>query len=167
MDPNIILIALLAAPVVLLTVLRVNAAQVFLSLCLGAVLVQFVGPDAATIVSSTSAHSKGVPSSQSVVNLVLLMLPVVLTTVFMINSVKGKAKLAYNILPSIGVATLGALLAIPLTSAGLTGSITTLPLWRELENLQTLIISVNTLLCLFFLWVHRPKAGHEGKHGKH
>lgn len=163
MDPNIILIAILAAPVLLLMVLRVNAAQVFLSLCLGAVLVQFVGPDAATIVSSTSAHSRGVPSSQSVVNLVLLLLPVVLTTVFMINSVKGKAKQAFNLLPAIGVATLGALLAVPMTSAGLTGSITMLPLWKELENLQTMILGISTLLVLLYLWMHRSKASHDEK----
>jgi hypothetical protein len=167
MDANIILIALLVAPVVLLMVLRVNAAQVFLSLCLGAVLVQFVGPDAATIVSSTSARPVGVTANQSTVNLVLQLLPVVLTTVLMIHSVKGHARLAFNLLPAIGVGALIALLAVPLMSSGLTGSITSLPLWRELENLQTLIISVSTLLALLFLWMQRPKASHEDAHGKH
>jgi hypothetical protein len=163
MDPLIILIALLVAPVLLLTILRVNAAQVFLSLCLGSVLVQFVGPDAVMIVSSTSARSAGVPPSQAYVYLVLLLLPVVLTTVIMIRSVKGKARLAYNFLPAIGVATLGTLLAVPLMSAGLTGSITGLVLWTKLESLQTLIISINTLLALLFLWMQRPKAHHESK----
>jgi hypothetical protein len=162
MNPTIILAVLLAAPVVLLMVLRVNAAQVFLSLCLGAVLVQFVGPDAAAILSSTSAHTHGAPTSQSFVNLALLLLPVVLTTIIMIKSVKGRAKLAFNLLPAIGVATLGTLLAVPLMSAGLTGSLTQLTLWIKLENLQTLIISVNTLLALLFLWMQRPK-GHEEK----
>jgi hypothetical protein len=163
MDSNIILIAVLAAPVLLLMILRVNAAQVFLSLCLGSVLVQFVGPDAATIVSSTQAHSTGIPTSQSFVNLFLLLLPVVLTTFIMIGSVRGKGRLAYNLLPAIGVGALAALLAVPLMSAGLTGSITHLPLWRELENLQTLIISVNTLLALLFMWMQRPRASHDGK----
>jgi hypothetical protein len=163
MDADIILIILLAAPVLLLMLLRVNAAQVFLSLCLGAVLVQFVGADAATIVSSTTAHAKGVPSSLSFVNLTLLLLPVVLTTVIMIRSVKGRARLAYNLLPAIGVATLASLLAVPMMSAGLTGSIMQLPLWRQLENLQTLIISLNTLLALLFMWMQRPKASHEDK----
>ncbi len=160
MNSNVILIALLVAPVLLLMILRVNAAQVFLSLCLGSVLVQFVGLDAATILASTSAHSTGVPSSQAFVNLVLLLLPVVLTTVFMIRSVKGKARLAYNFFPAVGVGTLVTLLAVPLMSAGLTGSITHLVLWTKLQNLQTLIISVNTLLALLFLWMQRPKAAH-------
>lgn len=161
MDATIILVALLTAPVLLLMILRVNAAQVFLSLCLGAVLVQFVGPDAATIVSSTSARNAAVSSSQAYVNLFLLLLPVVLTTLFMIRTVKGKARMAYNFLPAIGVAVLLTLLSVPLLPDGLTGSIVQLPLWHKLASLQTLIISINTLLTLLYLWMQRPKAAHE------
>ncbi len=161
MNANIILGAILVGPVLLLMLLRVNAAQVFLSLCLGAVLVQFVGADAATLLSSTSAHTKGVPTSLSFANLVLLLLPVVLTTVIMIRSVKGKTRLALNILPAAGVAVLTALLAVPLMSAGLTGTIIALPLWHQLQNLQTLIISVTGMLALLLLWLQRPKAHDE------
>lgn len=157
MNPLIILIILLAAPLILLMALRINAALVFLSLCLGNVLVQFIGQDAGTILSSAVARAPGsVPPTQSYVNLLLLLLPVVLTMIIMIHSVKGHAKVAFNILPALGVSTLGVLLAVPLLSAGLTGSITQLALWRELENLQTLILSISTLLCLLFLWMQRP-----------
>ncbi|HSH17840.1 MAG TPA: hypothetical protein VK978_00500 [Candidatus Saccharimonadales bacterium] len=166
MDPLIILIALLAAPVLLIMVLRINAAQVFLSLCLGNVLVQFIGQDAGTILASATARPPGMPAGQSYVNLILLLLPVVLTMLIMMHSVKGGAKLAYNFLPALGASLLLALLAVPLLSADLTGSITTLPLWQELENLQTLILSVSTLLCLLFLWMQRPKKAskEEAKH---
>lgn len=157
MDPLIILIALLAAPVVIIMVLRINAAQIFLSLCLGNVLVQFIGQDAGTILASASARAPGISDSQSYINLALLLLPVVLTMLIMVHSVKGKAKLAYNFLPALGVGLLLTLLSVPLLSAGLTGSITNLALWRELENLQALILSVSTLLCLLFLWMQRPK----------
>lgn len=166
MDPLYILILLLAVPLVVLMVLRINAALVFLSLCLGNVLVQFIGSDAGTILTSATARAPGsTPPGQSYINLILLLLPVVLTMVIMIHSVRGKARLAFNFLPAIGVSTLGVLLAVPLLSAGLTGSITSLPLWRELENLQTLILSISTLLCLLFLWMQRPKAHKDdGKH---
>lgn len=165
MDPLIILIIMLAAPVLVIMLLRINAAQIFLSLCLGNVLVQFIGQDAGTILASASARPPGMPAGQSYINLALLLLPVVLTMLIMIHSVRGKAKLAYNFLPALGVGLLVTLLAVPLLSAGLTGSITALPLWRELENLQTLIISISTLLCLLFLWMQRPKAAKEdGKH---
>lgn len=166
MNPNVILIALLAAPPILLMVLRVNAALVFLSLCLGSVLVQFVAPDAAVILSSTSAGSHGVPSSLMFVDLVLLLLPVVLTTVFMIRSVHGHARLALNFLPAVGASALATLLAVPLMSKGLTGSLTHLVLWHKLEALQTLIISADTLLVLLFLWMQRPKAHHGKEKGR-
>lgn len=167
MDPQIILIALLAVPVVLLFVLRVNAAFVFLSLCLGAVLVQFVGPDAATISGSFSSQAPRVAMpNQSYVNLVLQLLPVVLTTIIMIHSVHGKPKNMFNLLPAVGVSALLALLTVPLLSYGLTREIMQLSLWKELENLQTLIISVSTLLTLLFLWMQRPKAHHD-EHGHH
>jgi asparagine N-glycosylation enzyme membrane subunit Stt3 len=166
MDPNIILIALLAAPVIVLMFLRVNAALVFLSLCLGSVLVQFVGSDAAIIVSSTSIQHSSIPSSQEYVDLFLLLLPVVLTTVIMIRSVRGTLRLAYNLLPAVGVGALLALLAVPLLSASLTSSITTLQPWHELANLQTSIISGSALLALFSLWMMRPKHSSDGKDGK-
>ncbi len=163
MNAQIILIAMLAAPVAALMILRVNAAQVFLSLCLGSVLVQFLASDAAAIVSSPVAQSTGAPSSQSFVNLGLLLLPVVLTTVIMIRSIKSNAKLAYNLLPAIGVGALGTLLAVPLMSAGLTAEIIQLPLWAKLQSLQTLIIGVTTLLTLLFMWMQRPKHHSEEK----
>jgi hypothetical protein len=165
MNPLIILIALLVVPLVVLMALRINAAIVFLSLCLGNVLVQFIGTDAGTLLSSTSARAPGViPSSQSYVDLVLLLLPVILTMVIMIHTVQGP-KLAFNILPAIGVSVLGVLLAVPLLSAGLTGAITGLTLWHKLVALQSLVLSVTTLLCLLFLWMQRPKTHKdEGKH---
>jgi hypothetical protein len=169
MDPMIILIILLAVPLVVLMVLRINAALVFLSLCLGNVLVEFIGPDAGTMLSSTTARAPGVAApSQSYVNLILLLLPVILTMVIMIHSVRGHAKLAFNLLPAIGVTTLGVLLAVPLLSVGTTSAIMEQPLWHKLESLQSLILSASTLLCLLFLWMQRPKKPVDPeKHGKH
>ena len=77
-----------------------------------------------------------------------MLLPVVLTTLIMMRSVKNRAKLAFNLLPSLGVSALLALLAVPLMSSGLTGSIVSLPLWSTLQHLQTLIISTTSLLAL-------------------
>ena len=158
MDPLYILIALLAAPVMVLMVLRINASLVFLSLCLGNVLVQFVSQDAGTMLFSAAAQAPGhVPTSQSYIDLVLLLLPVALTAIIMIHSVKGP-KLAFNFLPALGVSVLLALLAVPLLSAGLTGSITGLDLWHKLESLQTLVLSVTTMLCLLILVDAAPEA---------
>ena len=159
---------MLIVPLVLLMGLRINAALIFLSLCLGNVLVQFIGPDAGTLLTSAAARAPGTTTpGQSYINLFLLLLPVALTMLIMIHSVKGRARLAFNLLPALGVSTLGVLLAVPLFSAGLTMSIMQLPLWRELENLQALILSLSTLLCLLFLWMQRPKAHADDKAAKH
>lgn len=167
MDPLIILIALLAIPIIAIMWLRINAAQIFLSLCLGNILVEFIGPDAAKIITSASSRTHGTEPSLAYLNLALLLLPVIATAVIMIHSVKGRAKLAYNLLPAIGVSVLTALLALPLLSENITGAVLDLPLWRELENLQTLILSVSAMLTLLFLWMQRPKSGGDEKHGKH
>ncbi len=168
MSALIILVVLLAAPIIVLTFLRINAAQIFLSLCLGNILVEFIGQDAAKILTSASANTYGSEPSLGYLNLALLLLPVVATGLIMIHSVRGGAKVAFNILPAVGVSLLGALLAVPLLPGGLTGSILELPLWRELENLQTLILSISAMLSLLFMWMQRPKHGAgDDKHGKH
>src|SRR5580765_2533045 len=114
MSPELILIALMATPVVVLWLLRVNAALVFLSLCLGDVLVSFTAKDAVSIVSgaSTSVHA-----SDAVIRLGLLLAPAILTILFMIGTVKGKKRFL-NILPAAGVGLLSALLVVPQLSPG-------------------------------------------------
>lgn len=166
MNPLIILVALLAVPLVLLMALRINAALVFLSLCLGNVLVQFIGPDAGTMLASTSARAvHSIAPGQSYVNLFLLLFPLVLTALIMIHTVKG-AKLALNFLPAVGVSVLGVLLAVPLLSAGMTEAIMHLTLWNKLQSLQSLVLGLTTLVCLMTLWISRPKA-HKEEAGKH
>jgi hypothetical protein len=153
------------APVVLLMLLRINATLVFLSLCLGDVLVQFVAPDANLFMQLFSAHvPKGVDTGNDNIKLILLLLPVVLTAIFMIKSVHGSFKLFLNILPAAGVGLLGALLVVPLLPPGLSHNIVHSSLWNQLQNAENLIVGASALVCLLVLWLQRPQAG--GKHGK-
>lgn len=158
---------MIAVPVVLMMMLRINAALVFLSLCLGSVLATYVAEDAGFLMT---LFANDVPQAGSVtdssIKLALLLLPVVLTAVFMIRTVRGP-RLALNILPAIGVGLLGALLIVPLLPPGVSNGITSLPLWTEVTNMQDLIVGASALLCLLVLWMQRPKTGGEGKHGKH
>ncbi|HEX7632827.1 MAG TPA: hypothetical protein VF401_00720 [Candidatus Saccharimonadales bacterium] len=167
MSPEIILGAIIAVPVVILMLLRVNAALVFLSLCLGNVLVQFVAPDANQFFTLFSAHvPKGVDTGNNTVKIVLLLLPVILTAIFMIRTVHGHGRLALNLLPAVGVGLLGGLLVVPLLPAGLSHDIVNDNLWQQVQRAQDLIVGSSALVCLLVLWVQRPKTG-EGKHGKH
>lgn len=168
MTPDIILGAIVLIPVVLLMFLRVNATLVFLSLCLGNVLVQFVAGDAESFLSLFATRAdQNMDMGSDTLKIVLLLLPVVLTTVFMIRTVRGKTKLFLNILPAAGVGMLGALLVVPLLPSDLSQSITDSTLWAQAEQAQNLIVGVSALVCMFVLWLQRPKAGGEEKHGKH
>ncbi len=171
MSPELILALIIGAPIVILMVLRINAVLVFLSLCLGDVLVQFVAPDTRQLITLfASSDSKLVSASKNTLELVLLLFPVVLTAIFMIRSVKSHTRLLLNLLPAAGVGLLGALLAVPLLSPGLHYAITGASLWQQVERAQVLIVGSSALVCLLVLWLQRPKFhGHnsEGKHGKH
>jgi len=167
--PVIALASIVLAPVVLLMVLRVNAALVFLSLCLGDVLVQFVANDTSEFLT---LHANQVPqqaasAGSETVKIVLLLLPVVLTTIFMIRTIRGTGRLFLNLLPAAGVGLLGGLLVVPLLPAGLSHNIVDSSLWSQVQRAQDLIVGASALVCLLVLWLQRPKTGGSRKHGKH
>lgn len=163
MSPEVIIIGLLAVPVVLLFLLKVNAALVFLSLCLGDVLVQFAGHDAASIIAgaSTSAYA-----TTSTIQLGLLLAPVILTILFMLGTVHGQSKRILNLLPAIGVGLLTLLLVVPLLPPGLHYNIVHSSLWQNIQTYESGIVALSTLICLIFLLLSRPKHHGDDKHGK-
>ena len=157
------LIAIIGVPVVAMMVLRINAALVFMALCLGSVLTQFVADDAGWLMSLASPTVPQAGSvSESMIKLGLLLLPPLFTAIFMIRTVNG-GRLMLNLLPAVGAGFLGALLAVPLLMPGTAVPIMASPLWQEVVKLQDLIVGSSALLCLFVLWLQRPKTG-EGKH---
>lgn len=161
MSPEMVLAAIVLVPVALLMILRANAALVFLSLCLGDVLVQFTANDASSFLTTFSgSHTvTSVTTSNSNVKILLLLFPVVLTTIFMIRTVRGTSKLLLNALPATGVGLLGALLVVPLLPPGAAHGIIASPLWHQAQNAQVLIVGGSALVCLLVLWMQRPKAG--------
>lgn len=165
MTPTVTLAAIILVPIVLMMVLRINATLVFLSLCLGDVLVQFVAPDANSFMSLFG--SRGMSADSNTIKLILLILPVVLTAVFMIRTVKGSVRLLLNALPAAGAGLLGALLAVPLLAPGLSHSVMASSSWQQVQRAQDLIVGTSALLCLLVLWLQRPKTGGEEKHSKH
>jgi len=167
MNPTIILGAIVLVPVVVLMLLRVNAAIVFLSLCLGAVLVQFTANDANDFLTTfSSSHTvTSVTTTNSNIKIALLLLPVILTTIFMIKTIHGKSRLLLNILPAVGVGLLGALLVVPLLPPDMAHDIIDSSLWSEVQKAQALIVGSSALVCLLVLWLQRPKTGgHKRKH---
>jgi hypothetical protein len=167
--PTITLAVLVLLPIALLLWLRVNATLVFLSLCLGNVLVQFVAKDTVDFLTlhANQVSRQASSTGGNTVKLALLLLPVVLTTIFMIRTVHGRGKLFLNSLPAAGVGLLGALLVVPLLPPGLSHNVLKSPLWTQATNVQDLIVGASAVICLLVLWLQRPKTGGEGKKGKH
>ena len=169
MTPEFTLGAIILLPIIFLMVMRVNATLVFLSLCLGTVLVQFVATDAEELIGLLTSPGAAAPfnADDNVLKLVLLLLPVVLTAIFMIRTVQGNGKLLLNLLPAVGVGLLGALLVVPLLPPGLSHNIVDSDLWAQVTKAQNLIVGTSALVCLLVLWMQRPKTGGHKHHGKH
>jgi len=160
MSPDIAVLLLAGVPVVILMVLRVNASLVFMSACLGEVLLRYIGGDATDFANMFLPWLNG-----NNLKLALLLLPVVLTTVFMMRTVRG-GRLMLNILPALGTGLLLALVAVPLLPASFADQVRVSQAWDKLLQLQSLVVGVSALVCLFFLWTQRPKQAHD-KHAKH
>ena len=167
---EISLACIVALPIAVIVLLRVNATLVFLSLCLGDVLAQFVANDANSLTSlfSTSHIPATVHPSDATWKLALLLLPVIITTVLMVHTIKGHSRLLLNILPAAGVGLVGALLAVPLLPASAAQDIINSSLWGQITRAQSLIVGISALACLGVLWLQRPKLSgskHNKKHG--
>ncbi len=166
MSHDIPLLILLFAPLVVFTLLGVNAAVVFLSLCLGQVLVQYVGSELISGLTTLSPHFSEV--NKSLVQLGLLFAPAVASTVIMIGSVRGNGKKILNALPSVGVGLLAALMSVPLFAPGLRKAVQAGSFWQQLSRAQALAVGITALISLVFLWTQRRSVKSlEGGGGKH
>lgn len=160
---ELLVIGLFVVPVLLLVLLRVNAALVFLSLCLGYVLTQFLMQDTKALVDLFLPHtSVGVP----VLRIALLVLPAAVTMLFMFHTVKG-SKLVLNIAPAAAAGSLLVLLVVPLLSPGLYHSVTMMPAWHLVARSESLIIGGGALLTLLFVWLQRPHKSGDERGKKH
>jgi hypothetical protein len=159
MSPDLTLLLLIGGPALVLMLLRANASLVFLSTCLGAVLLQLVGADANDFFGMFLPSLGG-----DNLKLALLLLPVVLTTIFMIKTEQGTS-LVFNILPALGTGFLLALLIVPLLPGGEAYALQHGQYWDMIQKLQALVVGTSALVCLLFIWMQRPK-GHHDKHGK-
>lgn len=161
MSPDIMLLLIIGVPAAVLVLLRVNAALAFFSACLGAVLLKFVGGAAADFANAFIPALSG-----NNLKLAVMLLPLVLSILFLRKSVKG-GRLLLNILPAVGTGLLVAFLAVPLLPANSASSIIASDGWGELLKFQALIIGLSALVALLFVWLDRHhRAAHKSKHEK-
>lgn len=155
---------MLVLPVLALMALRINAALVLLSLCLGDVLMRFAADDASQLIGVMSSYGM---SKNALVSLALLFLPPLLTAIFMIRTVRGGVGLLINLIPAFSVSVIGLLLAEPMFSEGMRGSIEQTVVWQYVASLQTLAVLVSAMFSIFVIWTQRPKHHHDAESKKH
>ncbi len=153
MPHNLALILALAVPFAAMVVLRVNAAMVFLSLCLGAVMVQYVAGQADDLFHAFMPHSGNV--STTTISLVLLVTPAILTAMLTIMSIHGHAKVLLNMLPSIAASMFAVLLVVPLLPANMRTAFESQSAWHIVSSAEALVIGMGGFMSLLFLWSQR------------
>jgi hypothetical protein len=144
--------AIILIPVILAFVLKVNGAVLFMSLCVGSVLVRYAGNDVISFVTTMSPHAN--QFSQSTLKLSLLLAPAVISFIFMFHSVKGFSAVL-NILPALGSGLLMVILIEPLLSVSEQITLTSTSLWQNVIQAQTLIVLSGAVISLLFLWIKR------------
>ena len=156
---------LIAVPILLLLLLRSNGTVVFLSVCLGYLLAQFVSGDIVEGLSMFISLNSLVVGDYF--QLLLLVLPVLLTLLFSRRSThKGLGKLVH-ILPGIAAGLLVGLLAVGFLPGALQVEVKQVEYWKVLNNLQTGIVLAGAFFGLLHLFLERPKHEHHKKSKHH
>lgn len=161
MDPLVIVLGIALAPALILTLFRANAATAFLALCLGSVLGAFVSADVIAALEGYIAPNSRL--SESVVRLILLWLPVLLTTIFMSRTI-SKGQRLINLLPAIAVGLVGVLLSVPYLTPDVHAAVDMHSAWHFVEQYQAIIVASATLLSLFMLRMRSHEDGLKSKH---
>ncbi len=162
MNPLIVIGLIVAVPAILITLVGANAGMVFLSLCVGSLLSSFVGDAALDMVQTLVSGYN--PTTQAFVQLGLLLLPVLLTLLFLGRSVFGSSKLM-NLFPAILTGIMILFLAVPLLPEGTRYGIYGTQVWQEIIKYQALFIGAVCLFSLGQLWSNgRPAKDKKSKH---
>ncbi len=163
MVPLVILGVIIAVPTLTVLLLRANGGIIFLSVCLGSILATYVAGDTTSVVTAAGKGS-GLAALQWV-ELSLLFLPVVLAIVLTRKKAKGLT-LIMSASAAVAAGGLLALLAVPYMSPDVQSSIKATAVWHQLDNLQTLLIIVGSVLTFLQLFLARTKPAEKGKKHK-
>lgn len=148
MDGTIFLAVIVFAPLVVLTLLRANAAVAFLALCLGSVLGSFVARDLVDGLRGYIAPPTGM--TDTITALILLWLPVVLVAVFMMKTIAPKQRIV-NALPALAVGLLGVLLTVPFLSLDMQTEIQKSQWFGYIDTYKAAIVVGGTIVSLGLL----------------
>jgi hypothetical protein len=153
------------APIALIYFLGVNAAPVFLSLCLGYVLYSFDGHNALNLAHSASRADAHLNLSTIAVDLVLLLGPAVVTLISQIKSVHGSKRLL-NMVPAVFCGLFAALLIVPVLPASTMHSIAQSAYWGRLSRYEAEVVGIGAGVAIIFFWLGYRHSGNKKHHHK-
>lgn len=157
---EIIIGACIIAIALLLITIRTNSAVVFFSVCAGSVLATQLGSDA-SLLSSTVVKDGDL--NKSIAYVALIVLPALLSAIFLRSSISS-SKSVFNVVPSIAVGALLALLVIPQLPPGINEQLLDSSAWAKLQDYQPIILVGGMISSVFMLYVTHS---HGSKHKKH
>ena len=160
MTPIILLAVIAGVPVLYALLFRISAVFLFLSVVIGDLLVKYLSDDV-SLALATMIRGPKVPM---ITQLVLLLLPVIMTMVWLRKSMP-KLKLLLHIPALILSGLTLAVFTLSLLETSVQTEITSTPIGHAFNSSQDIIIgvaSVSVLILAFISYRHR-----EGKHGKH
>lgn len=156
---DVILAVLIFVPVLITLVLRSNAALAFLVLCGSFTLITFGSADLKELTGHLDLRV-----DSGTLNLVILILPVLLTLLLTRHSFSGHLKGGLHLAAAACCGVLLALVSIPLLNSSLRTNFSGSWGWDNLQTIQTPVIAAGLVLSLFLIWF----GGHAkaSKHGK-
>ncbi len=149
MNPLILMAIIGLVPVLLIVLARVKAAFVFMSLAVGVILSNYVGDTALDMVQTFVRGYNA--TTQSMVQIGLLIVPVLLTLLFLNRSLSNN-KTIINIFPAILTGLTVLFLVVPLLPPGTSNGIYGNSIWLRLGSYQAALISAAALISLAQLW---------------
>lgn len=157
----VILIGIILSPIILIEIFKVNSVVAYLTLCLGAVVSEFVDNNPILKHFLKSSNYINHISYINNLKLLLLLVPLVLVIILMIRTAKG-GLFSFNLIGSICVGVLLAYLLVPILPHTLNSGILDNKYWLELNNQKSNVIAVSSFIILIMLVLQRSKFSHKG-----
>lgn len=154
---DIILAVLIFGPVAITFILKSNAALSYMVLCASFVLITFGSADLNNLSGRLDLHV-----DSSTLNLILLILPLLLTLLLARRAFSGHLKMSLHLLTSLCAGGLLALVSVPLLNASSRADFFNNWGWTNLQRIQTPVIAAGFILSIFLIWFGGFK-----RHGKH
>lgn len=160
MLPFIFLGIILGLPLLLGLLFRVSTPYLFFSVLAGEVLARYFGDDAELVLRMVARNE----SVRAYADLAVLVLPVLLTVVFLRHTL-SKSKLLFHIVPLALTGFVFAAFALPLLPEVAQNQIRSVNAGQRLLEGSDAIIGAVVFLQLVTLWVlNRPHEKHKKKH---